>query len=185
MAASPETNAGAVIAVRLLLDGKPAPPAHPILSVDVWLAVNKVSRARVTLVDRQQVQEAEQAAQIFPISASSSYIPGAKLAIELGYDDQTTCVFSGVIITHGLDVAPEDSPLLVIEAADPAMALTLARHTTVVSDSSDSELMEKILRDQGLEAEVTALPHKHPCSVQFACSDWDMLILREIGRAHV
>ncbi|MEB3317626.1 MAG: type VI secretion system tip protein VgrG [Cyanobacteriota bacterium] len=172
MVVSPEVNAGAEISVKLLLDGQPAPTAHPIVSVDVWLGVNKVGRARISIVDRQQDQD------MFPISVSSVYVPGAKLAIELGYNNQTKPVFSGVIITHGLDVGPDDAPLLVIEAADPAMVLTLARHSTVFSDSSDSELIETMLRDQGLEAEVTATSEKHPSVVQYACSDWDMLIMR-------
>lgn len=172
MVVSPEVDAGADISVKLLLDGQPSPPAHPILSVDIWLGVNKVGRARVMIVDRQEDKE------MFPISVSSTYIPGAKLVIELGYDDKTTLVFSGVIITHGLEVGPDDAPLLVIEAADPAMALTLARHSTVFSDSTDSELIEKLIRDQGLEADVTATSEKHPSLVQYACSDWDMLIMR-------
>jgi Rhs element Vgr protein len=172
MVVSPEINVGNTIRVKLLLDGQPAPAAHPIVSVDVWLAVNKVSRARVTLEDRQKDQKT------FPISVSSTYVPGARLVIELGYDDKTTSVFSGVIITHGLDVGPDEAPLLVIEAADPAMALTLARHSTVFTNSTDSELMEKLLRDQGLKADITATREKHPSLVQYACSDWDMLILR-------
>jgi Rhs element Vgr protein len=172
MAVSPELNVGAAVCVKLKLNGQPAPPDHPIVSVDVWLGVNKVGRARVTIEDRQNDQET------FPISVSSSYVPGTQLSIELGYDQESSAVFSGVIITHGLDVGPDDAPLLVIEAADPAMALTLARHSAVFTDSTDSELIEKLLRDQGLEADVTATSDKYPSLVQYACSDWDMLILR-------
>ncbi|MFM1799994.1 MAG: hypothetical protein RLZZ117_2272 [Cyanobacteriota bacterium] len=178
MVVSPELNVGAEISVKLLLDGQPAPSAHPIVSVDVWLGVNKVARARLTINDRPQDQQGGGDVISFPISASSAYVPGARLTIELGYDDQTSPVFSGVIITHGLDIGPEDAPLLVIEAADRAMALTLARHSAVFTDRSDSEVMEKLLRDQGLDAVVTATPDKHPSLVQYACSDWDMLILR-------
>ncbi|MEB3260741.1 MAG: type VI secretion system tip protein VgrG [Cyanobacteriota bacterium] len=178
MPVSPEVNSGSDISVKLLLDGQPAPPDHPIVSVDVWLGVNKVGRARLTITDRPRDQQGGGGVLTFPISVSASYVPGAELTIELGYDGKTSPVFSGVIITHGLDIGPDDAPLLVIEAADRAMALTLARHSSVFTDSTDSDVIGKLLRDQGLEAEVTATGDKHPSLVQYACSDWDMVVLR-------
>lgn len=172
MVVTPASHAGLPICVKLVVDGKPVPAAHPLVSVDVWLEVNKVARARLAISDDAQD------ANNFPISVSSTYVPGATLVIELGYDDQSTPVFSGVIITHGLEVAPDDPALLVVEAADAAMALTLARHSAVFTDCSDSELIEQLLADQGLKAEVTATDDKHPSLVQYACSDWDLLIMR-------
>jgi Rhs element Vgr protein len=172
MAVLPATSAGAEISVKLIVNGQPVPETHPLVALDVWLGVNKVSRARVAIADvRKDVT-------MFPLSVSATYIPGAKLAIELGYDDQTQAVFSGVIISHGLDVGADEAALLVVEAADQAMALTLARHTSVYTDSSDSALIEKLIKAQGLNAEVTATAEKHPSLVQYACSDWDLLIMR-------
>jgi Rhs element Vgr protein len=172
MAVLPATSAGAEISVKLIVNGQPVPETHPLVALDVWLGVNKVSRARVAIADVRKDET------MFPLSVSATYIPGAKLAIELGYDDQTQAVFSGVIISHGLDVGADEAALLVVEAADQAMALTLARHTTVYSDSSDSALIEKLIQAQGLKADVTATTEKHPSLVQYACSDWDLLIMR-------
>jgi Rhs element Vgr protein len=172
MVVSPAVNAGKAISVKLVLDGKPAPEAHPLVALDIWLGVNKVARARVAIADVMQDDA------MFPISMSSSYVPGAKVVIELGYDEQTTPVFSGVIITHGLDVGADDAALLIVEVADPAMALTLSRHTSVFTDCTDSEVIEKLVRNQGLQAEVSATNDKHPSLVQYACSDWDLLVMR-------
>ena len=172
MVVLPASSAGAEISVKLIVNGQPVPEAHPLVALDIWLGVNKVARARVAIADVQNDET------MFPLSISATYIPGAKLAIELGYDDQTQAIFSGVIISHGLDVGADEAALLVVEAADQAMALTLARHTTIYSDSSDSEIIEKLIQAQGLKAEVTATTEKHPSLVQYACSDWDLLIMR-------
>ncbi|MFZ9752677.1 MAG: type VI secretion system tip protein VgrG [Cyanobium sp.] len=168
----PAINAGSPISARVLVDGKTIPDDHPLMSVDIWLAVNKVARARLVIADiaRDDI--------MFPISVSSTYIPGAKVVIELGYNDQTTPIFSGLIITHGLDMGSDDAAQLVVELADPAMGLTLARHTSVFTECSDSEVIEKLIRDQGLKAEVTGTSEKHPSLVQYACSNWDFLIMR-------
>jgi Rhs element Vgr protein len=172
MVVLPAINAGSQISVKVHVDGKVIPDDHPLLNLDIWLNVNKVARARLMIADIASDNT------MFPISVSSTYIPGAKVVIELGYNEQTAPVFSGVIITHGLDMSNDEAAQLVVELADPAMAMTLARHTSVFTDSSDSEVIEKLIRDQGLKAEVTSTSEKHPSIVQYACSDWDLLIMR-------
>jgi Rhs element Vgr protein len=172
MVVSPEANACGQISVKLSANGESAPATHPILAVDVWLEVNKVARARVVIADVGREHT------FFPISVSSSYVPGAKIVIELGYDNLTTEVFSGVIITHGLSVGPDEVAQLVIEAADPAMALTIGRHTKIFTDCTDSELMDRLIRGHNLRSDVSATSETHPSLVQFACSDWDWLVMR-------
>ncbi len=172
MSTSPSFGNCATIHVKLLVNGQPAPETHPIMAVDVWLEVNKVARARVVIADVAKDQTT------FPISASSTYIPGAKLEIELGYAENTRSVFSGIIITHGLVAGPDDVAQLAIEAADPALVLTLARHTTVHNSVTDSDLMQRLIRAQDLNAEVSPTTEQHPALVQYACSDWDFLVMR-------
>jgi Rhs element Vgr protein len=169
---SPQPEFGATITAKLFVDGKAVPTNHPLVALDVWLAVNKVSHARVTIADGSPADEN------FPISASSTYVPGAKLQIELGYDDDTKKIFSGLIITHGLDVSPDAAACLVIEAVDPALVLTLARRTAVFTDQTDSQVIKKLIEDQKLTAAVTATSEVHPCLVQYASSDWDLMVMR-------
>jgi Rhs element Vgr protein len=158
--------------VKLIVDDVPFLVKDSLVSLDVWLAVNNVAHAKVALAEIQKDEVN------FPLSISSKCLPGAKLSIELGYKDQTQPIFSGVITTHGLDLGGDQTALLVVEAADPAMALTLVRHTSVFTNCSDSELIEKLIQNQGLIAEVTATGQRHPSLVQHACSDWDLLIMR-------
>jgi Rhs element Vgr protein len=169
---SPEPEVAATITAKLLVNGNPVPADHPLVALDIWLGVNKVSHARVTIADGSPADEN------FPISASSTYVPGAKLQIELGYDEDTKKVFSGLITTHGLDVSADAAACLVIEAVDPALVLTLTRRTAVYTEQTDSQVIEKLIEGQKLTAVVTATSERHPCLVQYASSDWDLLVMR-------
>jgi phage protein D len=172
MVASPEANLGQSIYAKVLVNGKEIPEPQRLLVVDVWLAVNKVAMARVEIADGTDNNAS------FPISASSHFVPGNNLEIYLGYDNQKSPIFSGVITTLGLEADSDLAPRLIVEAADKAKILTLGRQIRININRSDSELMEALIRGHGLQADVSTTNVKHACLVQYACSDWDLLLLR-------
>lgn len=169
---SPAQVAGAVVAVKIFAAGQELNSTYQVAAIDIWTGVNKLPRARLVISDGDPARET------FPISETESLIPGATLKIELGYDSNTTEVFSGVIDRQGLDISQNGPSRLIVEATDPAMAMTLARSNAIFENMTDSAVITKLIQTAGLTPKVTATSGTHPAIVQYYASDWDLMLIR-------
>ena len=165
-------STGIVLATLLEIDGTAAPADHQIISLESWSSLNRVGRAKVV------VQDDTTSGQHFLISSSSVYVPGAKVKISLGSDGKTNLVFSGIIISHGIEFGVGLNPRIVVELADPAIAMTAGRHSAFFADVTDSQLMEQLLSAYNLQGKVSSTSTKHPAVVQHGCTDWDLMLMR-------
>ncbi|MDB5675852.1 MAG: Rhs element Vgr protein [Sphingomonas bacterium] len=144
-----------------------------VLSIDVWTGVNRLPRARLVITDGSAADET------FPISETAALIPGATLTIALGYGSTQTQVFSGVIQRHGLEANVNSPSLLVVEATDKAMAMTLARNNAVFQKTTDSALCTKLIGNvSGLTPKVSSTSVTHEAIVQYYATDWDLMVMR-------
>lgn len=144
-----------------------------VVSIDVWTGVNRLPRARLVITDGSAADET------FPISETAALIPGATLTIALGYGSTQTQVFSGVIQRHGLEANVNSPSLLVVEATDKAMAMTLARNNAVFQKTTDSALCTKLIGNvSGLTPKVSSTSVTHEAIVQYYATDWDLMVMR-------
>jgi len=144
-----------------------------VVSIDVWTGVNRLPRARLVVTDGSAADET------FPISETAALIPGAALTIALGYGSTQTQIFSGVIQRHGLETNVNSPSLLVVEATDKAMAMTLARNNAVFQNITDSALCTKLIGNvSGLTAKVSSTSVTHESIVQYYATDWDLMVMR-------
>ncbi|HSI16632.1 MAG TPA: type VI secretion system tip protein VgrG [Sphingomonas sp.] len=144
-----------------------------VVSIDVWTGVNRLPRARLVITDGSAADET------FPISETAALIPGATLTIALGYGSTQTQIFSGVIQRHGLEANVNSPSLLVVEATDKAMAMTLARNNAVFQKTTDSALCTKLIGNvSGLTAKVSSTSVTHEAIVQYYATDWDLMVMR-------
>ncbi len=171
-APSPTQLAGSDVSVSIMANGKALDTAYQVISIDVWTGVNKLPKARLVISDGSPWE------RTFAISETTALIPGATLKISLGYDLNETSIFSGVIYRQGLDVSQDGPSRLIVEAADLAMAMTLARKNAIFEDMTDSQVMTKLIGQAGLKAKVTATTTVQPSIVQFYSSDWDLMLIR-------
>lgn len=170
-AASPADGTG-IVSFEITADGSALPSNYEVVSVDSWCAVNKVPRARITLLDgAPNLQD-------FPISASATFAPGAAVAIKAGYENKTSPIFSGIVTAQRLEISPAGSPTLVVELADKAVKLTIGRNSTIGSKQKDSDVMSQLVSAAGLSADVTATDTEYETAVQYHATDWDMLVAR-------
>jgi len=56
--------------------------------------------------------------------------------------------------------------------------MTLGRKSKYFYDSKDSEVMEELIGNSGLKAEVEATSNSHKELVQYRASDWDFMLTR-------
>jgi Rhs element Vgr protein len=160
------------VSVQITAEGAALDDTCPILSVDTWNAVNKVPRARLIFFDGDMPERK------FPISDAATFLPGTKVEVFAGYGDKRTSIFSGIVIRHSIEIPGAEGSRLVVELADSAVKMTVARNTAVSEKKKDSDVMSALIAAAGLQSDVTATDTEHEAIVQFDATDWDTLLTR-------
>ena len=173
MANSPLADSNGVVSITILCDGAALATTTEIVSVDIQFNLNRISTATLVLNDGDMPNGT------FPLSETETFKPGALVTIQLGYDQQVTTVFSGVIIKHSIRVSGDNNSRLIIECKDKAIAMTVGRKNANYIDKKDSDIITALIGTYaGLTADVTATTTAHKELVQFYCSDWDFMVAR-------
>jgi Rhs element Vgr protein len=154
------------------LNGSAIDSTIQVFSIETWTDVNKLPRARLVIYDGSAADED------FPISDTSSFIPGVALEIQLGYGSSQTTVFSGVIHRHGVQASVDGQSRLVVEATDKAMVMTLSRQNAVYQNTTDSSVWGQLISAAGLSSTVTSTSAQYESIVQYYASNWDFLVMR-------
>src|SRR5690349_6814592 len=114
MPVSPYTDSGNLVSLSILADGTPQDSVQ-ILSVSVTKTLNKISSARLSLIDGDMPE------QDFPLSAEATFKPGAAITIKAGYDSVTETIFEGIVVRHGIHITGDNNARLVVECQDKAV----------------------------------------------------------------
>lgn len=170
-APSPVTLATGPITIAVTANGTALPASEQIVAIDVWTGVNRLPRARLV------VSDGSAGARDFPISDSSLLVPGTAISIALGYAGSTSGIFSGIIQRQGLETSINGPPRLVVEAVDKAMVMTLARSNGVFTNMTDSSVIQQLIGDAGLSADVASTSLSQT-SVQYNATNWDFMLMR-------
>ena len=166
-----------VVTVTVKIEGQAAPQDWGLMSVDVRRELNRLPSARLVYIDGDVADGS------FPISDTGRFKPGAAVEIVARYEGaegpgaQDKVLFKGLVVRHGLEAGAHGS-VLQVELRDKAVALTRPRRSLVSVDAKDSDVLAKLLRNAGLQAQVEATSVQHPSLVQFDCTDWDWLVTR-------
>jgi Rhs element Vgr protein len=156
----------------IVVDGQEIPPGLHILSITVTKMVNRISSAKITLLDGDPAQED------FPASNTDLFVPGKRIEIRAGYHSSNAAIFAGIIIKHGLRVRNGKPSLLQIECRHEAVRMTGERKTACFRDSLDSDAFDTIMGRYGLDKEIEASSVQHEELVQFCSTDWDFIVTR-------
>ena len=168
---SPLAGAG-ILTFQIKADGQAIDDTLQVGSVDIWNAVNKVPRAKLVIFDGS-VSDAT-----FPVSAAATFVPGAAIEVLVGYDGETTSIFSGIVVRHHIEIPRSAASMLVLELADKAIKMTVARQTALSEKKKDSDVISALIGNYGLSSDVTATTLEHESIVQFDATDWDVLLTR-------
>ncbi|MCK5087813.1 MAG: type VI secretion system tip protein VgrG, partial [Melioribacteraceae bacterium] len=158
--------------LKILIGGNEITNAYQIVSVDVNKVFNKISNAKISVVD------GDPSVEDFRISNTDDFKPGNEIEILAGYHNKNTTIFKGIIIKHGIKSRKYKPSLLVIEAKDKAVKMTVGRKSLLYYDSNDSDIIEEIVGNYGLEKDVESMDIKHAEMVQHNVTDWDFIMSR-------
>lgn len=159
--------------VRVVLGGAVGMDDVPsLISVTVRRAVNKVPSATLTFSDGDMPRRR------FPLSDSAKLKPGAEVTVKVGYGDDETAIFSGIVVKHGLTITGANEARLVVECRDKAIRMTVGRRNARYEDQTDGDIMRAQVARHGLSARVSGARLAHAQLVQHYCTDWDFLLAR-------
>lgn len=169
----PQNSVYDIATFTLLSNGKDITNQYAVLSLSVNREVNRIPSARIVLRDGSSADET------FAASNSNDFIPGQDLEIALGYDGNDKTVFRGIVIKHGLKLAPNGDSVLIVDCRDQTIGLTIGRRSRYFKEIKDSEAIAAILTDYSrISPKLEATRVNHPEIVQYYSTDWDFILSR-------
>ncbi|MEL6852551.1 MAG: type VI secretion system tip protein VgrG [Bacteroidota bacterium] len=168
----PNSSSQDVVSFDILVDGKTLDPGYQVISIDTHKRVNRIPTARVILRD------GDASTETFSISESKDLIPGKEIQINLGRDQKHKTVFKGLILKHAIKIRENGESMLIIEARDKAVKMTIGRHSKYFEKKKDSDVIGELISEHGLSKEVEATKLTHDELVQYHSTDWDFMLSR-------
>lgn len=153
-------------------DGKEISGKYHLASVTVTKEVNKIPAAQIILLDGDIAKED------FEGSNSEDFIPGKEIEILAGYHSEESTIFKGIIISHGIRSLKNKPSQLVLECKDKFVKMTIGRKSAYYKESSDSDIMDEIVSEYGLEADIESTRIQHKEMVKYYATDWDFILER-------
>jgi Rhs element Vgr protein len=172
MSASTTIASGGLVTFNIKSNGSNIPDAMDVQSVEVEKGVNRISVAKIIVIDGSPADET------FEVSSSSTFVPGNKITIEAGYDSKNEVIFEGIITKQSIRVHGGEGSVLVVECRDEAVKMIVGRKSLTYSKQKDSDIMSSIIGNYGLSADVTATTKEWTEQVQYYTTDWDFLLAR-------
>ncbi|MCE7991204.1 MAG: type VI secretion system tip protein VgrG [Roseivirga sp.] len=173
MGSSPAQDSANVVTYEVSAGGSAIPDTYDIDSIIVTKQVNRISTCEIVLFD------GDPAKADFPLSDSSTFLPGTEVEIKLGYDSTNASVFKGIVIKQSIRISNEKGPQLELVCKDKAIKMSVGRQNAYYKDMKDSDIISKVIGNHsGLSSDVTATSATLPEVIQYYASDWDFMISR-------
>ena len=173
MSISPLTNSSGVLSLTITCDGATIPDIIQIVSVETNHSTNRIPSATITLLDGDMPNA------IFPIADAGNFKPGTEVVISAGYDNTTSVIFTGIVISHAVKISGDNYARLIIECRDKALAMTVARKNANYVNKTDNQIISSLISAYpGLTPTVDATSVTYKELVQYYATDWDYMMTR-------
>ena len=171
MSASTEIKSGGIATFAVKVNGSAIADELSVLSIHIEKKVNRIASAKIIILD------GEPNTGKFDASSSTTFVPGATISIEAGYDNNNAVIFSGLIMSQTIRIDNLVGSALEIECRDNAIKMIVGRKSLTFSKQKDSDIISSIIGSySGLSSDVTATTTVWPEQVQFYATDWDYIL---------
>jgi Rhs element Vgr protein len=164
---------GGLVTLTVSMDGQTIPNHIHVISAYIKKEVNKISTARLRLVDGGFTSLKDD----FAVSDSNTFDPGKTIEIKAGYSSKETSIYKGMIVKKGLRLS-SDHCEMIIECKEEAAKMTIVRNNEFYIDKKDSEIISELVKRNGLQVSAEATTVQHNEVVQYYATDWDFMLLR-------
>ncbi len=163
---------GGYISFSIKTERTEIPQTHQIISVDVLKEINRIPTATIV------IQDGDPSKEDFEVTNGEEYKPGNEIEIQLGYDGNNELIFKGIITKIAIKARRNGDSVLIVEAKNKAIKMTVGRKSKYFYESKDSDVMSEIVEAYGLQTDIEDTVFEHPEVVQYRSTDWDFVISR-------
>lgn len=171
MADSPAKYKDEVLCYTVYSEGQDVGEKFRLVSATVRLEVNHIGKATLCF------EVGDMPTKTFKESDANIFKPGAAVKLELGRREEKKTVFTGKVVSLGLDIVPQRGAQMTVECREDLFAATLVRKNKVFEKMKDSEIIAQVLGEYA-SVEVDETIFKHEALVQYYSSDWDFALSR-------
>jgi Rhs element Vgr protein len=161
-----------VVSSTILIEGKELSKKHQVVGITITSGVNKIPAATIVVIDGEPNKED------FKVSDSGDFLPGKKIEIKLGYHNNNTTIFKGIIITNTHKIN-DNCAELNVECKDETVKMTINKGNHHFTKTVDSDVAKQLLDDNKITGyDVADSKVQHEQLVQSGITDWDFMISR-------
>ena len=162
------------VSYEIRINGSKIKDRVEISEISIHAEINRITNATIVMGDGGAIGVVNAP---FSNSEGNDFLPGNDIEIDLGYDDQRTNVFKGIIVSQRLMVKFGKSQLM-ISCKHKAVAMTNGRINAIFQNSKDSDAIKTIVSGYGIALKIDATKSQQPILMQYNCSDWDFTVIR-------
>lgn len=169
----PTNQPATTVSPVILIEGNELARTWQIDSITIRKEVNRIAWAKIVILD------GDASGGVFTASNDQLFIPGKKIEIKCGYQNDSLSLFKGIITNHAVRIRSQGDGVLVLECRDAAVKMTVGRKSRYFVDITDSDAIAQISGTYSgfsTTAEASAVTHKE--LVQVNCTDWDFILTR-------
>ncbi|OOG78488.1 type VI secretion system tip protein VgrG [Flavobacterium sp. A45] len=171
MSTTSEISSGGIPTFSIKINGNAIPETLNVFSVHVEKKVNRIPTAKIMILD------GEPNTGQFEASSSSTFLPGATISIEAGYDSKNELIFKGIITSQSLRIDSLIGSALEVECRDAAVKMIMGRKSVTYANKKNSDIISSIIGNySALESDVTTTTKVWPEQVQHYVTDWDYIL---------
>lgn len=167
----PTAASPTVCTFTIFSDGNEVSRTYHVLSISVTRELNRIPTASIILLDGEAARET------FEISDKDDFIPGKEIKIQAGYRGEEDTIFEGIVIRHSIKVR-KNSSYLILDCKDKAVKMTVGLKNKYFAEQKDSDIIEELIGQYGLDADIEATSTEHLQMVQYRSTDWDFILNR-------
>lgn len=162
---------GGLATFTVKVGGSAIPDRMSVLSVRIEKRINGISSAKIVILD------GEANTGTFDASSSPTFVPGAEVSIEAGYDSNNKLIFKGIITGQSIRIDALIGSALEVECRDAAVKMIVGRKSRTFTKKKDSDIISSIIGAySSLSSAVTATAKVWPEQVQYYATDWDFIL---------
>lgn len=162
---------GGLATFTIKVGGSAIPDRMSVLSVRIEKRINRISSAKIVILD------GDASTGTFDASSSPTFVPGAEVSIEAGYDSNNKLIFKGIITQQSIRIDALVGSALEVECRDAAVKMIVGRKSRTFTKKKDSDIISSIIGTySSLSSVVTATAKVWPEQVQYYVTDWDFIL---------
>jgi len=172
----PSDTPKSVCTFKLFVDGNEVSRPYQVQSIVVNKEMNYIPSASIVFLIGDSAKES------FEMVDQEDFEIGNRIEIKAGYNVQEDTLFKGIVIKQGIKFSKSDS-VITLECKDEAVKMNITCKSKYFKEMKDSEIMEELIDEYGLEKSIEPTFPVHQKMVQFNATDWDFILSRADANA--